>query len=231
MRRLIQMDFEQTEILETTPEYFLQWLEAEVKALRFSGTNSLEFREAEKTTYVTLQHPHTTMKKLEIVASATVVKDGEKASWLHKWGVVMEFVVKQLNNNEIQLIAGYRSHPRIKDYFDILWTGILNVFPRRSITEQDGARSQDGIRGLENENSDFESNKLKEKPDLEYETLPHWWPQNEATKRKWKAEMKKISPLLRQGKNNTEIAEALQMKRKRVGRIITWWTKDTSAHI
>ncbi len=136
MRRLIQMDFEQSEILETTPEYFLQWLEAEAKAaLKWPNAQSLEFRGVEKTTFVTLQYPRTTMNKLEIEATATVEKDGENVAYGQKWGVVIEFLTLQLNNNETQLTGGYKKYPGIKDYFDLLWKEILNVFPRRTTTD------------------------------------------------------------------------------------------------
>lgn len=143
MRRLIQMDFEQSEILETTPEYFLRWLEAEVKALRFSREHKIELREPGKTTYVTLQYPRTTMNKLEIVATASVDNDNEEAGHGYSWGVVIEFHAKQLNNNEIQLIGGYKNRPKIKECFDFLWKEILNVFPNRSIAEQVGAQNQE----------------------------------------------------------------------------------------
>lgn len=135
MRRLIQMDIEQSEILETTPEFLLRWLEAEVNALRGYGAHSLEYREVGKTTYISIQPPNTKMNKLEIVAKASVNKDDETVAYGFSWGVVMEFVAKQLNNNEIQLIAGYKNYPRIKESFDLLWKEILNVFPKRAIKD------------------------------------------------------------------------------------------------
>ena len=143
MSRLIQMDFEQSEILETTPEFLLQWLKAEVKALRRPTAQPLEFREVGKTTFVTLQYPRTTMNKLEIEVTATVEKDGENVSSLQKWGVAIEFLSLQLSNNETQLTGGYKNYPRVKDYFDILWNEALKVFPRRSITEQVSERTQE----------------------------------------------------------------------------------------
>lgn len=182
MGRLNQMDFEQFEILETSPEYFLRWLDAEVKALRWPSSQSLEFRKVGKTTLVTLQYPRTTMDKLEIEASATVEKDDEKVSNLHKWGVVIEFLTLQLNNHETLLTGGYRKYPGIKDYFDMLWKEILNVFPRRSITEQVGAQTHESTniekRGRSNYTKEDRLDAVKEwrsrDPDIYVEHLDEY---------------------------------------------------------
>jgi hypothetical protein len=214
MRRLLQMNFEQSEILETTPEYFSLWLEAEVKALRPPYAQPLEFREDGKTTYVTLQPPQRTNNKFEIQADAVEDFDDKEQDRRKSWYVVIVFHVKQLNNDEIQLIGGCKNYPRIKDYFDLLWDEILNVFPARPHPTEIAPHEQPG------------DNETK----TEDEALPYWWPQRKSTKLKWKAEYKKIKPLYDKGKNFSQIQQATGIDRIRVSRIIQWANKDAFAH-